>query len=599
MVRKVRASRLPIAVLSLLMLLAMFSALTPHINAEVDVPYDNIGVNWTRNANLIPSDGGWDSRVWQWSTSTLELYHSDANNYVSWSGAGTVVLQAQDTVGGAYMASNFDQGYERYENEVPDLGAWGNWNNRANSMKVEGTVTVYDGAVYTGSSRTFASDIQDLTAYNWNAKISSLKLNPGSRVTLYSNVGYTGESLTLTAASFQPPPLRISDTNSITLEGVVSDWHTDTWTSPGWTGVKFDVFAVEDQAGGSGVTLMLEMYILRDGANLAWSLYNALQGCSGNQNEGFRGPPYQSSYNYLVALDAFPGIATVTTYPGNVDKWTVDVKTLIQRACDHNWGVTPNYYNLDINKLSIAKVSFAVESANIGMPATSRCTLNRLRLAYTGDATPVVSNLKPLALQAGSNQAYFVYGDPHRMTLAVATYDVAAGSTIYGMCAEAQALSFDTDPNVVSQATADMGRLLFSEKTALMFGGPNPNLAVRYLEQQRLTPLYFQATSDAGLTHLKFIETSTGTAKVNVLASSYNSEQEDYFMIESLIDANFNHVFISYGFDWKGTWAAGLYLKAQSNSIQEFSNTYYIFHWIDTNSNGIPEANETIQIATG
>jgi hypothetical protein len=586
-----------IVVLLPLMFLSMFSALTPHVGAIVDVPYDNIGVNWTRNPNLIPSDDAWNARVWQWSTNSLELSHGDANNYVTWSGAGTVVSQAKDSLGGSYMASNFDQGYEKYENEISDFNGWG-WNNKACSLRIEGSITVFDGVGFAGESRTFISDIADLGGYNWNSKISSLKLSSGSRVTLYSSSNYSGESLSFTAPSYQPPPLKIADTKSITMESVVSNWYTDTWTSPGWTGVKFDIFAVENQNGGTGTSLMLEMYILRDGLNLAWSYYSTLgAGCSGNQNEGFRGPPYQSAYNYLVALDAFPEIARMTNYPGNVAKWTIDVRALLQRAGDHGWGVSPNYFHLDINSLSIAKVSFTVESANLLMPANVGATLNRLRLAYTSNS--VVSDLNAIALQATANQAYFVFGDPHRMTSSLATYDVAAGSTVYGMCMNPQIPCFDSDPTVASQNVADKGRLLLNAKAALMFGGPNPNLAVHYLEQHKQTPLYFEASTGSEGTRLKFVETATGTAKVNVLASSYSNEHEDYFILESLIDANSNHIFISYGFDWKGTWAAGLYLKANYNAIQSYSNVYYIFHWVDTNGNGIPEPNEITQTATG
>jgi hypothetical protein len=191
-----------------------------------------------------------------------------------------------------------------------------------------------------------------------------------------------------------------------------------------------------------------------------------------------------------------------------------------------------------------------------------------------------------------------VYADPHRMTRAVATYDVASGSTVYGMCLNLQNIFFDTNLEFVSQNNADRGQLLSTEETALMFGGPNPNLCVRYLEQQRLTPLYFQADSDASGTWLKFVETSTGTAKVNVLASSMDFEHEDYFMVEALIDANSNRVFISYGFDWKGTWAAGMYLKAIYPNIQTYTNSHYIIHWQDTNNDGIPQTNEMTPIPT-
>jgi hypothetical protein len=374
----------------LLMLLSTFSVLTLTAEANDVVPYDDIGTEWTRNPNLIMNEGAWDSRVWQWSTTSLELQHSDDNNYVKWNTDGQVESQARDELGGSYKASNFDQGYERYENEIYDLSEWGDWSNKANSLRVEGSVTVFDGVGYAGSNHTFTSDAPNLGTDDWASKVSSLKLSPGSRVTLYSSASYSGNSQTFVFPSYQPPDLKVSDKSSITLEGVVSNWYTDALVVAGWTGAKFDIFAVEDRYSGAGTLLMLEMYFLRGGLNLAWSSYNSILGCSGNEREGFRGPPYQSAYNYLVALDAFPEVANMTTYPGNMAKWTIDVKALMQRACNHDWGVSPSTYHLDINKLKIVKVSFTVESAHLGSSARASCTLNRLRLAYTTTAAATV-----------------------------------------------------------------------------------------------------------------------------------------------------------------------------------------------------------------
>ncbi|MFB3889449.1 MAG: hypothetical protein ACE14S_08150 [Candidatus Bathyarchaeia archaeon] len=378
--------------LLLLMFLSLLPASTPKVRAVDAVPYDNIGIEWTRNPRLTLEDGAWDARVWEWSSTSLELYHSDASNYVRWTQDGNVDSQAQDVQGEPYMAANFDQGYEAYQNEIYDLSQRGNWSDRASSLKVEGSVTLFDGVGYGGSSQTFTLDVQDLGLYSWSHMASSLKLTQGSQVTLYSNPGYSGDRVTFVAPSYQPPDLKIVDKNSITLEGVVSNWSTDTSSSPGWTGVKFDVFAVEDRNSIASRTVMLEMYIVRGGANLAWNLYNFLQGCSGNEREGFRGPPYQSAYNYLVALDAFPELANVTVFSGNVAKWTVDVKALLQRAFDHDWGVAGAFYKLDIAKFNIVKVSFTVESARLLGPAQAGCTLKRLRLAYTDDSTVFAEN---------------------------------------------------------------------------------------------------------------------------------------------------------------------------------------------------------------
>ena len=84
----------------LLMFLSTFSVLTFTVEASDAVPYDDIGIEWTKNPNLVMSEGAWDARVWQWSTTSLELQHNNADNYVKWNADGQVESQAQDALGG-------------------------------------------------------------------------------------------------------------------------------------------------------------------------------------------------------------------------------------------------------------------------------------------------------------------------------------------------------------------------------------------------------------------------------------------------------------------------------------------------------------------
>jgi hypothetical protein len=205
-----------------------------------------------------------------------------------------------------------------------------------------------------------------------------------------------------------------------------------------------------------------------------------------------------------------------------------------------------------------------------------------------------IADMENLVFQAEDNHAYFVYADPYRMTRAVATYDVAAGNIVYGKCTNTQNQAFDSNPQIVSQNEDDKGRLLLNNQTVLMFGSRNPCWGVRYLEDKRLTPVYFQNDG----TNIKLIENATDTAKVDRVLSSIDFEHEDYFVLMACVDQNGNHVFINYGFEWKGTWAAGMYLKAIYPNIQTYTNSYYIIHWQDTNNDGIPQTNEMIPIPT-
>jgi hypothetical protein len=130
-------------------------------------------------------------------------------------------------------------------------------------------------------------------------------------------------------------------------------------------------------------------------------------------------------------------------------------------------------------------------------------------------------------------------------------------------------------------------------------GGPFPHWCVSYLEEHRLTPIYFVEEEQGDGAHFKFVENSTGAVKVDKLAHSIDFEHEDYFVVVSFVDQNNNRVFISYGFDWKGTWSVGIYLKAIYSNIHAYTNSYYIFHWVDLNADGVPQPNEMAQITTG
>jgi hypothetical protein len=227
----------------------------------------------------------------------------------------------------------------------------------------------------------------------------------------------------------------------------------------------------------------------------------------------------------------------------------------------------------------------------------SSFSFNIIMLALAG-VTPALSDLDSLVIKAGANQAYFVYADPNRMTRAVATYDVASGSLVYGLCLNQQNQGFDTGATWVSQGVSDKGRLLLSNKTVLMFGGWHPHWCVDYLQVHGLTPVSYFDLPVNGQTHYRFVVTNTSTVLVDA-PQSIDFEHEDYFVMMTLKDANNNTIFINYGFDWKGTWSGGIYLKSIYSNIAAYTNQYYVVHWVDSSADGIPQSEEMTQVATG
>lgn len=291
------------------------------------------------------------------------------------------------------------------DTSIPDLRACG-WNDRASSLKVDGTVTLYEDINYGGRRINFTSDAipYDDLGTEWNLNPSLIKSEGKWDSRVYdwglsgthivpsdsSNyINWTSDGLVEGHSdntpsffnfkaedfeqgfeseeqqpSYQPPLLRVADTTSLTLEGIVHNYGSDFVLFPGWSGVKFDVWAVENL--GNGKKLMLEMYFLRTGLNLVWS------------HEYYRQTfPISSPnvWNYMVNVNTFPEYASRVIYDGDIVKWTIDVRAFIQRAC--------NQKDLDINSLFISKVSFTLETGGILLPSTCWGSLNRLRLCYT------------------------------------------------------------------------------------------------------------------------------------------------------------------------------------------------------------------------
>lgn len=239
-------------------------------------------------------------------------------------------------------------------------------------------------------------------------------------------------------------------------------------------------------------------------------------------------------------------------------------------------------------------VGFAINSQQAFDVPVSTMNGGSVYAHITMISTLSLASMRNMVIEATGSTVYFIVPDPSRMTRAVAAYDSAASGIVYGMSQNIQVQSFDSNALYLLQGMVK-GRLLLSNKTVLLFGSWCPNWCVDYLQKRNATPIAFVASMENSQQHFKFLDVNTSVAKVDILTSSVNFEHEDYFVIMTLKDENNNHIFVFYGFDWKGTWCAGIYFKTMYQSINLYTNQYYIFHWIDANGDGIPQPNEVTQ----
>ena len=217
-------------------------------------------------------------------------------------------------------------------------------------------------------------------------------------------------------------------------------------------------------------------------------------------------------------------------------------------------------------------------------------TLNVTYDVRADESLPTLASIGS-KLSKSQNSAYFIFADPTRMA-SISAYDVASGGVLYGLFENPQNQGFDSNPDIVVQTGIEKGKIITSNKTILLFGGPWPHWCVSYYETAGLSPVKFYYNVTAGT--YNFV-TQTGDLLASLSATS-NFNHEDMFVIEAFQDTNNNTVYIFYGFSWKGTWAAGIYFHDfLHGQITTFTNSHYIFHWSDLSMDGVPQPSELHQ----
>ena len=224
-----------------------------------------------------------------------------------------------------------------------------------------------------------------------------------------------------------------------------------------------------------------------------------------------------------------------------------------------------------------------------------------LHTLYIQKASGGLNEVSTKILSASANSVYFIYADPHRMTLPVAAYDATAGGILYGLCQNEQNIGFDNwggqdgTPAWLSQGDADRGRLLLNSKCVVCLGSgfPNgPNYVVGYYSYNaKLTPMY--DAYEAGEVRYKLQD---GTV-VASLPDSTDWDHNDLFVIMVFQDANGNFILVIYGYGWRGTLAGGIFFKeVMKPNLASYTGSAYIFRWTDANSDKVPQASEINQV---
>ena len=206
-----------------------------------------------------------------------------------------------------------------------------------------------------------------------------------------------------------------------------------------------------------------------------------------------------------------------------------------------------------------------------------------------------LSTLSSHLLNAPANSVYFIFPDSntaHKKPTGVgyaSVTDWTALGFVYGsLTYMPQTIALDTDSSVIDQST---GAPKVSNKTIVLFGGPLVNEAVHYYEANGIAPLHWGLVGGwTSGTEYYYNQTGQAVASLPILAILSN---QDMGLIEAFMDQNGNTVIIFSGFGWKGTFFSGVYFRTVLMSqLSTMTDSWYIYSWTDSNSNGFPEVTE-------
>ena len=206
-----------------------------------------------------------------------------------------------------------------------------------------------------------------------------------------------------------------------------------------------------------------------------------------------------------------------------------------------------------------------------------------------------LSTLSSDLLNAPANSVYFIFPDsnsahpkPSGVGYAQVTDWTALGFVYGSLTKMPQVIALDTNSAYIDQST---GAPKVSNGTIVLFGGPLVNEAVHYYEVNGIAPLHWGLVGGwTSGTEYYYNQTEQAVASLPISAIVSN---QDMGLIEAFMDQNGNTVIIFSGFGWKGTFFSGVYFKTVLISqLSTMPDSWYIYSWTDSNSNGFPEVTE-------
>jgi hypothetical protein len=259
-----------------------------------------------------------------------------------------------------------------------------------------------------------------------------------------------------------------------------------------------------------------------------------------------------------------------TKYPDGVK--TFGKAYTVLRYLDTNFSAVSILDGSDTGTGSVVYYSFSI----FCLPKDYRTMLVRNSVKWFNRFG--VSVVTSKIIHSPPNSAHFVYsnngeGDESR-------FDTMTGGMLYALCENEQIQEF-ADATDVSNPNRNL---------VALFGNPFHNEAVGYYNSLAELPVTLHQDFDSFV-----FKNSLGTTIYDFETSNLGNSSA--FLVQ--VFTKNNTVFlVIYGLDWRGTWAAATYFsRVICQNLSNYSEPYYIFEWVDKNTDAIPQLEEISSVS--
>ncbi len=237
-------------------------------------------------------------------------------------------------------------------------------------------------------------------------------------------------------------------------------------------------------------------------------------------------------------------------------------------------------------KLSFNLRVFIAACAGVILLVSILSAVFMLRLEKSEVKQISLSSIKGL-FEAPTGSVYFMYSKN-------SPNDYVLYAKIFNMCKNKPQLEcyYSLNDLYVDNYGCPRPNVISSGKYIVFIGGPISQPSVDYYEKSLQAPCSLEYNS----THIWWKSRNGSIIQKSVMELSKINEHHDVFIVEFFTDDYERGVFVCYGYGWRGTWIAVEYFcKVIYPNIEKYTDSFYIFEWIDLNDDKFPDVNEVFE----